>query len=82
MLVFSKKYHLKALTLVAITVLASGCGSSSEDTPKIDIPIGEAKAETLLDMSQVAIDDQPALAKDWHAATKIPTAMVLAILKV
>ncbi len=66
MLVFSKKYHLKALTLVAITVLASGCGSSSEDTPKIDIPIGEAKAETLLDMSQVAIDDQPALAKDWH----------------
>ncbi|MDO6686486.1 MULTISPECIES: alpha-amylase family glycosyl hydrolase [unclassified Agarivorans] len=54
-----------ALPLAVLTAL-SGCGSSTETPAPIELPVGEAKADTLVDMSSVAVDDQPALAKDWY----------------
>ncbi|UPW19025.1 alpha-amylase family glycosyl hydrolase [Agarivorans sp. TSD2052] len=52
-----------ALPFAVLTAL-SGCSDAPE--PEKELPTGEAKAENLLDMSSIAVDDQPALAKDWY----------------
>ncbi len=60
------KHLISSALSLAILASLNGCDSSSEAITPKEIPVGEAKAESLLDMSSVAVDDQPALAADWY----------------
>ncbi|WP_221075045.1 alpha-amylase family glycosyl hydrolase [Agarivorans aestuarii] len=60
------KHLISSALSLAVLASLNGCDSSSEAITPKEIPVGKAKAESLLDMSSVAVDDQPALATDWY----------------
>lgn len=57
---------MKRISVAIAIALLSACGSSSEEEDNPVIPIGDASAERLLDMSSVAVNDQPAMPANWQ----------------
>ncbi|TAA48344.1 alpha-amylase family glycosyl hydrolase [Corallincola spongiicola] len=55
-----------SLSAIAAAMLLSACGGSSSGNPDPTPTPSDGTAEVLMDMSVVAVDDQPAMPAGWH----------------